>query len=302
MFPPIRHANEPGSNTERESLTKFEPHALRTFTPTQAVISHSAGVYHWTPEGRRLYDFSSGVLVSNLGHNPVSWMRAYSRYMNWPGAEATNAPHPESVPKGFCAAVPMTTYNALTPVEMEANKRLLALLRHRPGGGRMEQVMWAASGSEAIQKALWAAMAGDRTRPMILATRFGFHGKKGLANAVTGSESDAERDPRVRFITFPTTEYRDVSLRESPFDPAPYQRSWTPCSTSSAGRSERSSPNPTSAAAARTTRPKPTTSFWNGFAAPTTSCSFSMRYNRTSDAPDQCSRSRLTASNRIWSC
>src|SRR5207253_4823603 len=104
---------------------------------------------------------------------------------------------------GYTPAVAMTAYNAVTPVEVEASSRLLATLRKSPGGGRMEQVMWAASGSEAIQKAIWAAMARDRTRPMILATRFGFHGKKGLANAVTGSETDAERDPRVRFISFP---------------------------------------------------------------------------------------------------
>ena len=38
---------------------------------------------------------------------------------------------------------------------------------------------------------------------MILATRFGFHGKKGLAGAVTGCETDHDRDPRVRFISFP---------------------------------------------------------------------------------------------------
>jgi 4-aminobutyrate aminotransferase-like enzyme len=53
---------------------------------------------------------------------------------------------------------------------------------------------------------------------------FGFHGKKGLANAVTGSETDAERDPRVRFITFPTTECQDVANRDAAFDPAPYQK------------------------------------------------------------------------------
>ena len=29
---------------------------------------------------------------------------------------------------------------------------------------------------------------------MIVATRFGFHGKKGIAGAVTGSETDHERD------------------------------------------------------------------------------------------------------------
>jgi 4-aminobutyrate aminotransferase-like enzyme len=121
----------------------------------------------------------------------------------------------------------MTAYNAVTPVEVEASARLLAALRRSRGGGRMEQVMWAASGSEAIQKAIWAAMARDRTRPMILATRFGFHGKKGLANAVTGSETDTERDPRVRFISFPMAECRDVSLRDEPFDPAPYQKELT---------------------------------------------------------------------------
>ena len=84
--------------------------------------------------------------------------------------------------------------------------------------------MWAASGSEAITKALWASQMRERTRPMILATRNGFHGKKGLANAVTGSETDVERDPRVRFITFPTTECRDVSLRDEPFNVTLYQK------------------------------------------------------------------------------
>jgi 4-aminobutyrate aminotransferase-like enzyme len=225
MPPPILHANEPRSNADRQAATRFEPHALRTFTPTQAVLSHSAGVFHWTPDGRRLYDFTSGVLVSNLGHNPVGWMRAFFRYMNWTDPRDTNSgPQPDRQPDGFTAAVPMNVYNAISPVEVEASERLLAALRNCPGGGRMDQVLWAASGSEAIQKALWTAIAHDRTRPMILATRFGFHGKKGLSHAVSGSEMDSERDPRVKFITFPTTECRDLSLRDGPFDPAPYQR------------------------------------------------------------------------------
>lgn len=219
MPPAIQHAREPLANANRETLTKLEPHALRTFTPTQAVITRSAGVYHWTPDNRRLYDFSSGVLVSNLGHNPEAWMSRFQQYMGW-----SNSSSAAGVPSGYFAAVPMTAYNAITLVEVEANKKLLALLRGSPGGKRMEQVLWAASGSEAIQKAIWAAMARDRTRPMIVATRFGFHGKKGMANAVTGSEADAERDPRVRFISFPTTECRDVSARDEAFDPAPYKK------------------------------------------------------------------------------
>ena len=222
MPPPIEHAREPESNAGRAELTRVEPHSLRTFTPTQAVITRSAGVFHWTPEGRRLYDFTSGVLVANLGHNPTGWLSAYARYMGYEGSPPL--PRSAGVPAGFTAAVPMTSYNALTPVEIGATARLLKLMHETPGGARMEQVLWAASGSEAIQKALWASLARDRARPIILATRFGFHGKKGLANAVTGSETDAERDPRVRFISFPMAECRDVTARDEPFDFQPYQQ------------------------------------------------------------------------------
>lgn len=220
-MPPIRHPDENQANRTRTQLDAAEPRSLRTFTPTQAVIARSAGVFHWTPDGRRLYDFTSGVLVSNLGHNPTNWMKRFGSYMGW-----KNLAEPQGdAPAGYFPALPMTAYNAMTPVEADACDRLLKVLRKSPGGGRMEQVMWAASGSEAIQKAIWAAMARDRTRPMILATRYGFHGKKGLANAVTGSETDAERDPRVRFISFPMGECRDVSMREGhPFDPAPYRK------------------------------------------------------------------------------
>ncbi|HMC90555.1 MAG TPA: aminotransferase class III-fold pyridoxal phosphate-dependent enzyme, partial [Gemmataceae bacterium] len=124
----------------------------------------------------------------------------------------------------YFSALPMTAYNAITPVEMEASKRLIALLQECPGGRRLEQVLWAASGSEAIQKALWAALARDPERDIIIATRYGFHGKKGLAGAVTGCESDHDRDPRVRFISFPREEYADVSMRDRPFDPALYRQ------------------------------------------------------------------------------
>ncbi len=215
MTTPIHHTGESSGNDLRDALARVEPRSLRTFTPTQAVIASSAGVYHWTPEGRRLFDFTSGVLVSNLGHNPSNWMRRFGSLMGWrEWTERTD----------YFKALPLTAYNAVTPIEVQASARLLKSLQACPGGSRMEQVMWAASGSEAIQKALWVGQARDRTRPMILATRFGFHGKKGLANAVTGSETDSERDPRVKFISFPMAECRDVSHRDAPFDPAPYQK------------------------------------------------------------------------------
>ncbi len=210
----IHHRHEPHSNATRDQAAGIEPRSLRTYTPTQAVIARSAGVFHWTVEGRRLYDFSSGVLVANLGHNPSGWLRRFFELMQWTTAFDEMPP----------PALPMTTYNAITPLEVDASAQLIDCLRRCAGGERMEQVLWAASGSEAVQKALWAALAYDRTRPMILATRHGFHGKKGLAGAVTGTETDVERDPRVRFITFPMQECRDLSLRHHHFDPTPYRQ------------------------------------------------------------------------------
>ncbi|HEV3236089.1 MAG TPA: aminotransferase class III-fold pyridoxal phosphate-dependent enzyme [Gemmataceae bacterium] len=213
----LHHLDEPTSNTTRDSVAVSEPRSLRTYTPTQAVLARSAGIFHWTPEGRRLYDFTSGVLVTNLGHNPSSWMRGFAGYMGWPSPEL-RIPSPDHF-----GALPLSAYNAVTLVEVEASRRLVDLLQSRPGGKRMEQVLWAASGSEAIQKALWAALARDPTRDVILATRYGFHGKKGLANAVTGSEHDRERDPRVRFISFPMNECLDITNRDGPFDRSRYQ-------------------------------------------------------------------------------
>src|SRR5262249_29535294 len=144
----------------------------------------------------------------------------FSKYMGWnPADYSANGASGE-----FFSALPMTAYNAATPAEIDATRRLIELSQSRPGGKRLQQVMWAASGSEAVQKALWAALARDRAREMIVATRFGFHGKKGLAGAVTGSESDRERDPRVRFISFPMMECADVQQRGKPFDPSQYRR------------------------------------------------------------------------------
>jgi 4-aminobutyrate aminotransferase-like enzyme len=219
----IHHSGESASNQNRDLVNSHEPHALRTFTPTQAVLARSAGVFHWTPEGRRLYDFTSGVLVANLGHNSRSWLERFECYMGWP-ARISDSPPNQNIPKSFFAGQPMTAYNAVTEVETQAIRRLVELLQSRPGGRRLEQIFWAASGSEAIQKALWAALARDPSRQMILATRNGFHGKKGLAGAVTGCETDHDRDPRVRFIGFPMAECADVSLRDRPFDPRPYQQ------------------------------------------------------------------------------
>src|SRR5262249_60364033 len=132
MAPPLRHPEEVSSNAPRACLAAYEPRALRTYTPTQAVIARSAGVFHWTPEGRRLYDFTSGVLVANLGHNPSSWMQRFVRTMNWQDAGwQTREGGAE-----FFSALPLTAYNAVTPVEMEPTRRLVGLLQSLPARRR----------------------------------------------------------------------------------------------------------------------------------------------------------------------
>lgn len=218
----ISFPGEDQSNAARRTIAEQEPQALRTFTPSQLVLARSAGVFHWTPEGRRLYDYSSGVLVANLGHNPLRWMKRLTAYMGW-GPEVIATGNVDAVPGDqFFSGVALTAYNAITPIEARAVERLVKNVQSWPGGSRLNSVMWAASGSEAIQKALWACLHRDNARDMIIATRYGFHGKKGLAGAVTGCETDHDRDPRVKFISFPRQEVDDVSKSGRPCDLSSY--------------------------------------------------------------------------------
>ena len=210
---PIEHPAEEQSNEIRRRLAAVEPTALRTFTPSLAVLAKSAGAYHWTPEGRKLADFTSGVLVMNLGHNPTRWWQRVMNYLGL-GDRRRRRARP---------AVTLNAYNAVTETETQATERLVQRLQSQPGGARCEQVLWAASGSEAIQKALWAALDRRPGENIILSTRYGFHGKKGLAGAVTGSEQDAERDPRVRFLSFPRQECINLQRRREPLDLGPYK-------------------------------------------------------------------------------
>jgi 4-aminobutyrate aminotransferase-like enzyme len=216
MNTPIEFDDEERSNAVRRTVGAKEPIAQRTYTPSQAVFAKSAGCFHWTPEGRRLYDFSSGVLVTNLGHNPTRWFKRFFDYLGWErvGSAQTG---------DYVSAAPMNAYNAITPLEAAAVERLVKSIQSRPGGRRMNTVMWSASGSEAIQKALWACLHRDEKRDMIVATRHGFHGKKGLAGAVTGCETDHDRDSRVRFISFPMAEVDDVSKYDQTFAPTRYE-------------------------------------------------------------------------------
>ena len=186
----IQHDDEPRGNAVRARLDAINGLGQRTFTPTQAVIARAQGVRLWTVDGRELIDFTSGVLVSNLGHNHPLFEERYRHY---------------------CAGLPRTAYNVVTEIEVEAAERLVRCM-NMPNS---QKVLWAASGSEGIQKAMWCALHKRPDCPIMLATRGGFHGKKGLAGDVSG---EASPNPNVRFISFPMKDDRPASFYENELD------------------------------------------------------------------------------------
>ena len=131
MNPAVQHPGENVSNDLRKHLAKVEPRSLRTFTPSQAILARSSGIFHWTPENRRLYDFTSGVLVANLGHNPVRWTKRFFELMEWDKAGQATSGHE------FFEAITMTAYNAITSVEIKATEMLVDVMFNGPGGKRM---------------------------------------------------------------------------------------------------------------------------------------------------------------------
>jgi len=177
----VRIEGEPKSNEIREKAARLIAKGHKTYTPTQAVIERAKGVYLWTVDGAKLLDFSSGVLVANLGHNNDYFEMRFQEY---------------------CREVPRNAYNMFTPLEIRAAERLIESLN----SPKLQRVIWAASGSEGVIKAIWCAQHRYPDRPIMLATRGGFHGKKGLAGDVTGESSP---NPNVRFISFPMCDYCD---------------------------------------------------------------------------------------------
>ena len=190
MTQSIQHENEPRANALRTRLDAINGIGQRTYTPTQIVVARAKGVRLWTVDGNELFDFTSGVLVSNLGHNHPLFEERYRHY---------------------CAELPRTSYNALTEIEIEAAERLVKCM----GMSGARKALWAASGSEGIQKAMWCALHKKPDCPVMLATRGGFHGKKGLAGDVSGETSP---NPNVRFISFPMQDEKSESFYENELD------------------------------------------------------------------------------------
>jgi 4-aminobutyrate aminotransferase-like enzyme len=181
---------EPRANDIRQRLNASQCIGQRTFTPTQLVVDKAKGVVLTSADGRQFIDYTSGVLVANLGHGNPDFERKYQQYSE---------------------GLPRNAYNMVTAIEVEASERLVASMP----SPKAQKILWAASGSEGIQKAMWAAQHKHPDRPIMLATRHGFHGKKGLAGDVTGSES---KNPNVRFISFPMYEEKPASFYRDELD------------------------------------------------------------------------------------
>lgn len=192
MASSIHHENEPLSNAIRERSGNVIGRGQRTYTPTQLVVKKAKGCFLWSADGRKFIDFTSGVLVANLGHGHARFEQLFRQYM---------------------AKLPRNAYNMIAEIEVEASERLVkSMAATNP---KAQKVMWAASGSEGIQKAMWMALHRHPDRPIMLATRGGFHGKKGLAGDVTG---DSSKNPNVRFISFPMYEEKPESFYRNELD------------------------------------------------------------------------------------
>ncbi len=186
----IKHKGETNANAVRQRLVNVSGRGLRTYTPTQVVLKKAKGCYIWSVDGKKLIDFTSGVLVTNLGHAHPLFEKLLSAYG-----------------KGL----PLNAYNMVVPIEVEASERIVKSMK----SPKAQKILWAASGSEGIQKAIWAAQHRHPERKIIVATRGGFHGKKGLAGDVTGEKS-ANRN--VRWISFPMQENRPKSFYQAELD------------------------------------------------------------------------------------
>lgn len=186
----IKHKGETKGNKLRHRMTKAVGCGLQTYTPSQMAVAKARGCYLWTVDGKKLSDWTSGVLVANLGY-------AHRRF--------------ETLCRKYGKDMPHNAYNMVAEVQVRASERLIKSMKTP----KMEQVLWAASGSEGIQKAMWAAMHRYPERPILAATRAGFHGKKGLADDVTGESST---NPNVRFISFPMDDDLPLAHYEAELD------------------------------------------------------------------------------------
>jgi len=142
------------SDRTLEALERFEPLSLQGQAPV--VWDRAEGVFVWDANGKRYLDFSSGVLVANVGHGRQEIVDAVVETA--------------SKPLLFSYSFPTEERAALLR-EMEA-------LLPRPD----DKVMLLSTGAEAIECAIklvrtWALHTHGEERAYIVSFERGFHGR-----------------------------------------------------------------------------------------------------------------------------
>ena len=133
--------------------------------------SHASGLYIWDTDGNRLFDGSSGAVVSNLGHGNTHVREAMIRQAE------------------------KISYAVRSVYASESAVRLAKMLTEMAGPG-FEQAYPVSGGSEAIESAIklarqYAYARGQKNRWKVLARDPGYHGATLGAAAITG---DPQRD------------------------------------------------------------------------------------------------------------
>lgn len=167
----------------REMLqSEFEPTRARGHS--EIVWDHALGSEVWDTEGKKYIDFTSGVLVTNIGHA-----------------------HPEVAAAVAAQAARLTNcYDFPQPLRSQLAERLVGL-----AGSHFEQAALFTTGAEAIDAALRTARAATG-RFEFVSFMHGFHGRSFTSASVGGLQTTRNSAgpllPGVLFAPYPYL-YRD---------------------------------------------------------------------------------------------
>ncbi|RPI87555.1 MAG: aspartate aminotransferase family protein [Chloroflexi bacterium] len=154
---PYRTIPGPKSQEYLKTAAACEPPCAADQTPI--VWDHGQGVWVWDVDGYPYIDFTSGVLVTNLGHNHPGLVKAIQ----------------EQAPRL------MNTYSFPTPERVTASDRLVKTFPKN-----LDRVFMLSTGSEATEAALRVARRYTGKQE-VLSFFGGFHGRTYGAMGVAGS-------------------------------------------------------------------------------------------------------------------
>ena len=235
----IEHAGEPASNEVRERAAAVEPRAAHVYAQPGGNRAER-GLLSLDPEGRRLADFTSGVLVANLGHNPVAGGGACSIIWGWPicrqpanffGGAADRLQRPDGIGSSPIGAL------------------LIRCAVSRGAAG------WKGAVGSQRQRSRAESDLGRLPTPRRQRHLAGHPGRFSWQEGV-GRRDDRQRDRSGTGSARPLPQLSAgrmlvLERRRQPLDLAPTGPSWTTCGKSSAAGCAPSSPSLTWGAAAR---------------------------------------------------